>query len=304
MFEALIMGINRQQILAAFVLLFVTGCSEYRHRDVSESSSFEIPVVVDFVSRMPAEGLIRIYRSTDPDDLDAEPFIYQVVNSPGRRVEGELTGRDAGEIAQYMALEQSVDKVARFRWPRAGKPALGLFLEFDPPLLQWPASIIDGETIVQNSRFRLFGAVGQPVFSGKVKRSICFEGYEEVEAGETTYQNCARLQVETTISVPWLASLTMKESVWLSAGLGEVKRSQHWWGRFLIFAHLQDSVEHELIHVDTTAFQPPVASETKVNKTGKSCYWRRCVAYFRPGWPIPKLRGLWVLLDGPIESKQ
>jgi hypothetical protein len=235
----------------------------------------------------------RTYRVTSSTHPQPGPFTWASSTLANRRREGALADAEVPSLHAYLRHADTDDKPA-FHWPDTQQGAAGVFITFDPPLVQFPLQMSGGSTLRFDSSVRVFGGVsGKRLADGTARRTVTCDGYESIEIDGLPYRDCVRLCIDTQVRIPWLARVRTTEYIWLAAGKGAVRRLQRLEGR-VVFTRFTDVWEYVLIdcapaEVEDTARTPLL----KVGPDGVFAAetWSCAALYLSPFLPRPRLAG-------------
>jgi len=211
---------------------------------------------------------------------------------PWGREEGALIGRRARPLSDYLDPRSDRPDRPRFDWPEGGS---GYFLEFDPPMREWPVRCDEDEAIVEHGEARAYGGDGIPFASGKVTRRVAFDGFERVQIGEQSFDRCAVLRAETKMRLGWWLTLTLRERIWLSREAGLLRRVEQIKGTALLFLSLSADRTFE-------RDRPQRTRRTSADTLTAGRRWARAAFYLDPVYPRPRLQGLIVEWAEPMEG--
>jgi len=238
---------------------------------------------VQIGARQAPAGTRLTYRRSDPTDESAEAMPeYIVAVDKHRHVEGDLTDINLAPIRSFLQ-QGDAPATQALNWPKTPRPAWAIYLTFDPPLDACPESLAGDEKVTCVSKFDVFNWKGKRLASGSASRTFRFRGYEDVTIGDNRYGDCVRIRVETRLTVPFACDVTTTDYVWLSPGIGPVRRVQTIRGSLLV-RRLSSATQWDLVHIR------PGESQSK----GLPLFgpWRRVAAHMHPANSKTRLWGL------------
>lgn len=211
----------------------LVGCAAPRAQIALVPSSAESPFVpeIDLIPYLDRQS-DRVFVRSDGYRAEAYPQVVGLL----RRIDGMLYGHALADLAEYISGR-------RTDWPQADFPVY--FIEFDPPIPEWPSQITSGIQAEWNAGIICHPMGGAPL-SGTAIRQVWLEGREDVTVRGETYTNCVVLGSNTVFDLGLLLAMEMKERVWLSEGTGVVRRTQTVAGRILGLIGLSATYEYDL----------------------------------------------------------
>jgi hypothetical protein len=181
----------------------------------------------------------RVYMRTTEPALGAGETPYRQ-ETGRRRTEGRMCGTDLHTVDDYIS--------GRAAWPDPKDTVF--FLEFTPPLPEWPSAISGSspaEWAASVSCFEPCGQPGQPFRVGTVTRSVRL-----LSAGATatvpsgTYDGCVVLGGVTVLDLG-VTLLRVEEVVWMAPGVGVVRRQEAITGILLSLFQMSASYQYSLV---------------------------------------------------------
>ena len=207
-------------------LALVTGCVGPWRPSVESVREVPTPAPIDLTPYLPAVTPARrafVRRDLRFPDESATPYTRRL--EPHRQREGIFVDLEVADLSSCIAKPGKAEPARYFDWPASGKGrSLGLLLEFDPPLVNLPATVRPDRRAEFRSDLRVFDRWGHPLRTGTVKRTVRVEGYEDIVVDGALIETCLRLALDTRIRLRWGPWLSVKETLWLARGIGEVKR--------------------------------------------------------------------------------
>lgn len=237
--------------------------------------------------RLPTYDEFAMKEASD-NGAPAQRYVRRVAVDSRR--EGLLSSGEAIDLAQCLTLQAEQPPAHPLTWPGAG---VGLFLVFEPPLLEWPTRLTPLEVVEARSACTLHNRGGRRVVAGEAIRRICFEGFESVTVSGRPYERCARVRYDTEYRFPWGCWMSMTEQVWLALGVGEVRIFRRIHG-FFFFLYLEAAFEME--RVSHGVVTNPSASPTDAPPFSGTA-WERCAVYLHRLFPRPELGGAIICID-------
>lgn len=157
----------------------------------------------------------------------------QVVTSEGRQ-EGSLVEVVAFPLDQYLDPHSERRLRPAVSWPtELGRNFDAFFIEFKPPLPEWPTDARPGETVQVRAEVVAYERDGTPFAEGLVRRTMRHAGYETLPVGDQVFEEAARFEAQSELTFGWLAVIRVSETVWFVRGLGLIRREEHYSGRAL-----------------------------------------------------------------------
>jgi hypothetical protein len=165
---------------------------------------------------------------------DAQEARYERVVTTDGRVEGSLVGRVSFPLDQYLDPHSEKRLRPTVNWPTAkGRDMDAFFMEFKPPIREWPTGARPGETDRAMAEVVAYERDGTPFATGTVRRTMRLAGFETLRAGDRVFEETARMTAESELSFGWLANIRVSETAWFVRGTGLVRREEHYSGRAL-----------------------------------------------------------------------
>jgi len=196
------------------------------------------PETVDLAGYLGPDGR-RVYTRTAEPALGGGETPYRQ-ETGRRRTEGRMCGTDLPAVGDYIS--------GMAAWPDPKDTVF--FLEFTPPLPEWPAAIggsSPAEWTASVSCFEPCGQPGQPFRMGTVTRSVRL-----LSAGATatvpsgTYDGCVVLGGVTIFDLG-VTLLRVEEVVWMAPGVGVVRRQEAITGILLSLFQMSASYQYSLV---------------------------------------------------------
>ena len=283
-------------LLSVGSLTLGTGClGAWRP---SLESVREVPSVapIDLAEYLPAVPFCRSYLRSDLRRTDESASPYERQADTMQRRDGLFADLDLGDLTQYLYQPESEEPARYLTWPAPEASRwLGLFMEFDPPLIYLPATI-DAETEVRcRSDVCVFDRWGHRMRTGTVERTVRVEGFEDVLATDVSYRACLRLAIDTQIRVPWSARVDLTEYLWLAPGIGEVKRVERIQVLAVPFFYFDEAYVSEL------AAEPESVAETVRDHPTPEPAWARLAILLDRFLPRLRVGGVLVEYAPPAQ---
>jgi len=98
-------------------------------------------------------------------------------------------------------------------------------LRFEPPLPLWPAELRTGQPQRARCRVLLLNWDGSVYATGKLERTVTFEGFETTSVPAGTFHDCARIHCITRVSFRFIW-VTAEEYFWLHPQAGIVRHAE------------------------------------------------------------------------------
>ena len=234
---------------------------------------------------LPADRAERRYARTNPSRGDESPAAYVQNEDEHGRVEGSFVGHVEWPVSQYLDPHSVRPGRPRMNWPsppRKGTEAL--FAEFDPPMAEWPAGVSASSPVQWQAKMTMYDRHGIPFAQGSVARRVWWEGSDTIEVEGKSYSNCIQLRAETDLNFGWWASFRLRETVWVSQGVGIVRRLERLSGRALLLFRFDS--EHEYV------LQAHEIEESKTAATSSPRRWARLAIHLDRSVPHPRVGGL------------
>ena len=194
---------------------------------------------VDLAGYLGPDGR-RVYtRTTEPLGGGETPYSQETGR---RRTEGRMCGGVFPAVDDYIS--------GRAAWPDPKDTVF--FLEFTPPLPEWPAAISGSspaEWTASVSCFEPCGQPGEPFRVGTVTRSVRLLSVgARADALGRAYDDCVVLGGVTTFDLG-VTLLRVEEVVWLAPGVGVVRRQETITGVLLSLFQMSASYQYSLVQL-------------------------------------------------------
>ena len=191
-------------------------------RDAQTTITFNL---ADYASGLTSHR--RVYLRSDLRRPEEPVTPYHRLVTTGSQREGVFVGCEIDDLKPYLTRPGEAEPDRYLDWPTSGKDRwLGLFLEFDPPLVYLPESVCSDTELCWECVLRIFNRWGHRLRVGQMKRSIRVEGHEDIVVDGVPYKACLRLVLDMRIRIRWGPWVDVTEYLWLARGVGEVRRVQ------------------------------------------------------------------------------
>jgi hypothetical protein len=161
------------------------------------------------------------------------------------RVAGTLLDRASLPVSQYMDLHSNRPQRPRLSWPRVRR-AEAFFVEFDPPMEEWPTVAEAQPMLEQHATLTACGPDGIPFSRGDARRRVWHEGVETIRTPAGAFTDCLRVRSETELTFGRWASIRVQETAWLHAQAGVVRRTERIHGHAIIIFRFDSTHRYEL----------------------------------------------------------
>lgn len=267
-----------------------TGCSQSASSATRQASADHYGAT-DLSAWWAAERRWSIFDVRAFDERTGDAGHPRVVQPWGRE-EGALIGRRARPLSAYLDRHSERSDRPAFEWPKGGA---GYFLEFDPPMREWPVRCDRNEATVEHGKARAYGGDGVPFARGEITRRVEFYGFESVQIGEQPFDRCAVLLAETKLNLGWWLTLKLRERIWLSQEAGLIRRDESIKGTALLIFSLGAERTYE-------RDKPGRVRRSSSNRLTGGRRWQRAAFYLDPIYPRPRLQGLIVEWADPVDE--
>ncbi len=276
--------------LRAFVLaapaLVAVGCTAVPKSTASTTPALASDGYFELSAYFPrVERAEREYVRTNPSRRGESPIPYVQSEDGNGRVEGSLVGQVEWPLSGYLDRHSDRPDRPRMNWPsppRKGTEAL--FVEFGPPIAEWPARLRADAPEEWQAKMSLYDRLGVPFAQGLAARRVWWEGRETVEVGGTFHTDCVQLRAETDLHFGWWASFRLRETVWAAPGVGIVRRQERLSGRALLLFRFGSEHEYDL--------QTHKIESSKTGASPTLRRWARLAVYLDRSLPRPRVGGL------------
>ncbi len=281
--------------LIALIAIIAGGAGCRLQEPVVDVGFADGPLVtsVDLSAYLPnLIGQTRYFRRRSVHRRSTEEERYAKQWHTWGRAEGLLAGLQTGALGHYFGANKPQDGQSPFPWPKlpAGKGD-AFFLEFDPPLIEWPLHLSPLRPRTQQSRVQSYGPKGNELWEGTATRTLTFQGFADVHVGGRRYAHCAVVHSETTMSFGFWFRVVLSEWVWLAEGLGVVQRRERFSGSLLVIIPFASAYVYEL----ADAGELPAHSNTgddRIYRQHQVSAWHRAAVLLDRVLPAPRIAGL------------
>lgn len=218
-------------------------------------------------------------------------------------------------LAAYLVSSGARENRANFVWPAGSSQlARGFFLELDPPLTEWPATMTAGEPARFQSALRAYDGSGTFFANGSATRHVTLEGREDVYIGGVRYSQCLRLQGVTDIRLGWWLNVQLHEHAWFADEVGLVQRTERLRGVALLVVPFRANYKYEIASAapgnreldlrrqgaqstvttgsDNNSGLSPASREARRKETETARRWSRLAIQLDRMLPRPRVGGL------------
>lgn len=239
------------------------------------------------------------------------------------RLEGCLIGRVDFPLDQYLDPHSERRHRPAVNWPTELNQRFdAFFIEFKPPLPEWPTEARPGETVQSRAEVVAYERDGTPFAEGLVRRTMRHAGYETLRVGDQVLEEAARLEAQSNLTFGWLAAIRVSETAWFVRGLGLVRREEHYSGRALWLFRFEGASEFRRADVagsrmegaaerfDSSVPKPVSFEKTmfdarvRVDRLDRPRAWSHAAICFERRGRHLRLAGLAVDYAEPIESPE
>ncbi len=208
------------------------------------------------VEEVSAGPVRRIYSQVSQNRSRAKTAEFVQVDSREGRLAGTLLDRAELPVSQYMDLHSGRPNRPKLNWSKVRR-AEAFFIEFNPPMEEWPSLSGSGQAVAQQATLTACGSDGVPFTSGSAQRRVWHDGTETIETSAGTFKDCTRLRAETELRFGRWATIQVEETAWLSPQAGVVRRTEHLHGRAVVILRFNSTYRYDL-----KSFEP--ASEARL----------------------------------------
>ncbi len=226
------------------------------------------------------------YRRYEPGRGMVESERYTQDSYDWGQAEGTLLLRDVHPIARWLDPPARAADQPLCDWPKGGgRNAGALFLEFDPPVIEWPGDLPAVGSHVQVGKVTAYGARGVPFARGSVTRTVHGEGLDDIALSDIHYAACLRLTSRTELRFGFWSTVRLEERVWLVDGIGIVRREQRVVGVAMLLFPFGSRHVYELASHEPLAVAPR-------ERALRGRRWHRLAIYLDRVIPRPRVSGL------------
>ncbi len=194
----------------------------------------------------------RVYSQVTAGKSKAKSVEFVQVDGAEGRLAGTLLDRAKLPVSQYMDRHSQRPTRPQLNWPH-GRRAEAFFIEFDPPMEEWPQVVREDRPTDQHAGLIAFGSDGLPFTHGKARRRVWHDGVETIRTPAGKFADCTRLRAETDLRFGRWASLRVQETAWVSPDAGVVRRTERITGHAIFIFRFDSTHRYELTSHDPTA---------------------------------------------------
>lgn len=297
--------------VAWLATVLLSGCAAGKREPALDPAQTADPDVVDVGPYLGDGGFERrTFTRGSLSEPREPPQDYVLQRSETGREEGNLVGRARPPLKRYLKFDGAAGQPGRFAWPQGKQAWAAFFVEFDPPMTEWPGRISKHLPSTARSTLRTYDRYGNLLdANGSATRRVWYDGPAPIEIDGRRFDDCIRLRGVTSLFGQWV-SVRLGEEVWLARDIGPIRRVEKISAHVLLLWRFQASYLYELQNAELATSREENAakvnkSDVATSETGVETEkettmrrpWRRLAIHLDRLVPHPRVGGLVVEWD-------